>query len=433
MTEAKELTVVEQQEDLSLEVFGKRSDIDKLAKRIQVMLPGGDKLTTEQCYSLAQYSILTGANPFRGEIYAIPLEVDKQTGKATKIALDDGYKLLIRWAKSKCEYSEWYEPLTQGINEGDIGFTCYILRQDKQELLNTFLKGGMALDRAMDICTVSAVGVVRYGESHYRYDGKWHKKGDPMDPPTGWTWEQVAKKRALKNALNLSHGAPSLAEIARESWNVQGVQTQPEDWQDVHSQMLPAEAEATAAYNARLREMHEREPTVETAAEAADELFGEGATAAFSEGEFESIDEAAEGLEAEPQEPPDPTSQERQNGDRPYDPETIKVKLAAIVEGGSGEPATDDQRGLVGTKIEECFAGDADSVGKALDVLQYLFDSSLSELTQAHVDALKRWLLASQEPDDTGDYPLHDAASGEALAIVEAMDDDGVEQGELPF
>jgi hypothetical protein len=56
----------------------------------------------------------------------------------------------------------------------------------------------------------------------------WSSKYDkPIDPPVGWTWEQVARKRAL----NLSHGAPSPREIAARSWRIGDTDTIPDDWQ----------------------------------------------------------------------------------------------------------------------------------------------------------------------------------------------------------
>jgi len=252
--------------DLGIQEFGRREDIAALSNRIRAMMPGGESLSPKEAMAAAQYALTLGANPFRGEIYAY--------SDRGKLQIVEGYKLLIRWAKRQCEYSEWYKPL-ENIAKGDVGFRCFILRADKHAFLETLLKGGMGVDQAMDIVTVSAGGVVRVNEMIYARDSQWHKKGDPMDPPTGWTWEDVAKKRALKNALNKSHGVPSLQEIARESWQVNGHQTRPEDWEDVHAEMSPAEAEATALYASNLREIHEGEPTVASAAEAAADLYGD--------------------------------------------------------------------------------------------------------------------------------------------------------------
>lgn len=408
----KSLVKTEERPDLGIQEFGKREDIAALGARIRAMMPGGEKLTNQQAMAAAQYALTLGANPFRGEIYAY-----EDRGQ---LQIVEGYKLLVRWAKAKCDYSEWYMPL-ENLDEGDIGFTCYILRKDKHELLQTFLDRGMELDRAMDIVTVSAGGVVRADEMIYSRDSKWHKRGDPLGPPTGWTWEDVAKKRALKNALNKSHGVPSLADIARESWNVHGIETQPEDWQDVHAGMLPAEAEATAEYNAKLRQMHEREPTVANAAEAVDDLFGDGAGDEFAEGEYEEIEPPSEQVDNEPDTEP------AANGDRPYSPETIKAKLTPIAEAGSGAPLTQQQRGLLAGKLEECFAGEPDADKKRHSVTRYLFGfESLDDAKQGHADAILKWILHDGQKDDTGDYPLHEHAPAEAAGIVKgALEDAG--------
>jgi hypothetical protein len=85
-----------------------------------------------------------------------------------------------------------------------------------------------------------------------------------ISPPKGWTWQQVAKKRALKNTLNLSHGAPSPREIAAESWIIGGTKTTPADWDECTPQMLPQARERLAALTAqeRQREPDPREPDV---------------------------------------------------------------------------------------------------------------------------------------------------------------------------
>jgi len=267
-TESTAIVKAEPLPDLNIQEFGRREDIAALGNRIRAMMPGGEKLKPQEAMAAAQYALTLGANPFRGETYAY-------TDSKGKLQLVEGYKLLVRWARRQCEYAEWYKPL-ENIGEQDVGFSCFILRQDKHDLLQTLLKAGMDLDRAMDIVTVSAGGVVRSNEMQ-GYNA----------PPKGWTWEDVAKKRALKNALNKSHGIPSLQEIASESWRVNGHDTEPDDWEDVTARMSPAEAEATAEYNAKLREIHEAEPTVANAAEAEADLFGEDEFNEPLEGEAE--------------------------------------------------------------------------------------------------------------------------------------------------
>ena len=297
--DTKTAVVPTKAKDLSRAEFGTREDIAALGGRVQAMMPGGDKLSKVEAMATAQYALTVGANPFRGEIYAYK-------DSRGKLQLVEGYKLLVRWAKRQCDYTEWYTPLP-ALNDGDIGFTCYILRQDKHGLLEMLLKGGVDVDRAMDIVTVSAGGVVRHNEMHYARKSQYHDIGDPIDPPTGWTWEDVAKKRALKNALNKSHGVPSLQEIARESWVVNGREAEPEDWQDVTADMSPNEAEAIAAYNAQVRRVEATHPEEQDATDAVGDLYGDDAAADFTsppedttEGETEMLPPFPEDDEAEP-------------------------------------------------------------------------------------------------------------------------------------
>lgn len=55
-----------------IQTYGNSEDIYSLAKRIKVMVPGGNKLTDSEAQALAQVSMVTKCNPFIGEIWYIP-------------------------------------------------------------------------------------------------------------------------------------------------------------------------------------------------------------------------------------------------------------------------------------------------------------------------------------------------------------------------
>lgn len=55
-----------------IQTYGETSDILSLAKRIKVMVPGGNKLSDSEAQALAQVSLVTQCNPFIGEIWYIP-------------------------------------------------------------------------------------------------------------------------------------------------------------------------------------------------------------------------------------------------------------------------------------------------------------------------------------------------------------------------
>ena len=52
--------------------YGNREEISALAKRIKMMLPGGDKLAENEALALAQVATVTKLNPFIGEVWYIP-------------------------------------------------------------------------------------------------------------------------------------------------------------------------------------------------------------------------------------------------------------------------------------------------------------------------------------------------------------------------
>jgi hypothetical protein len=208
------------------------------------MLPNGNKLSDEQAMLLAQYSKLADVNPFRGEVYLMP-----------NGSLVDGYKALTRWARDRAPYSDKYTELTseecinEGLGDEDIAYRCSILRDDKKDMLLSFTQAGATFQDAFDLVATEAIGVVTKKD-------RTGQRGE-IDPPKGWTWHQVAKKRALKNALNLSHGAPSPQELARLSWQVGQTTTQAEDWSQIPAHIAQNE-ELAAGYAALQAQARER-------------------------------------------------------------------------------------------------------------------------------------------------------------------------------
>jgi hypothetical protein len=245
------MSEMQEKHDVGLVEWGTRADIVALGERFKSMLPGGQNLSPVEAMALGQYAIAMGANPFRGEVYAYRDDYG--------FHLVEGYKLLVRWARAKCNYTEQYVPFDAG--NGNIGYRCYILREDARDTLAMFIKAGAPWQDAYEIATSSAVGVVAAQEQR-------------KQPPKGWTWDEVARKRALKNALNRSHGAPSMQEIATGTWEVNGVKTQPADWLDLPSAMPVYEREAEAEYRARERDRHEKATDI-SAPEAINDLFGD--------------------------------------------------------------------------------------------------------------------------------------------------------------
>jgi hypothetical protein len=69
MTE-KSLTVHES--DSRIAPWGSRDDLREIARRVQMMAPGGKKLQENEALALAQGAVSHGLDPFNGEIWYIP-------------------------------------------------------------------------------------------------------------------------------------------------------------------------------------------------------------------------------------------------------------------------------------------------------------------------------------------------------------------------
>ncbi len=186
--------------------WGDRAEIAASGRRLKALLPGGEAMSENQAMALAQYAHLTDTNPFNGEVYGFD-----NKGKFTLVT---GYKALVRWAKRQCDFTDRYTELTteerkaHGVAADSIAVKCHILREDKKADIKFFVECGATFAEALAQVSITAVGIVAKKEMH----------GDKyqIDPPKGWTWLQVAEKRALKNALNRAYGMPSPKEIQRD-------------------------------------------------------------------------------------------------------------------------------------------------------------------------------------------------------------------------
>jgi hypothetical protein len=204
--------------------------------RIKTLLPGGNKLTDNQAYSLGFVGRASDANAWRGEIYGYQ-------DRNGNFRIIEGYKLQVRWAKEQSEYDDNYFALTdeemkiQRLPDTSMAYRCRILRQDKRSGIRVYMDLGATFSEAVEEVSTSAIGVV---------DAKDMKNA----PPKGWSWAQVAKKRALKNALNLAYAMPSLQQLARKFFDVDGTQTESEDWEGVGIYKTDVEQRQAAKVNA---------------------------------------------------------------------------------------------------------------------------------------------------------------------------------------
>lgn len=246
----------------ALTIHGSGDQIEEYGKRLKYVLPGGEKLTPFSAVRAADYGKAIDANIFRGEIYAY------EDSKGLHIV--EGYKLLVRWARRQSDFFDIEEELTDDEKLGrdldpteDIAYRVWILREDKlpalEKLANLHKRLGdeNAYELARREVAQCGIGVVTLKDRTF-----WDKKKQqrvPQDPPTGWTWHDVAIKRALKNALNKAYGIPSPKEIAEETWRVGNVETKEEDWEIVEEEMPDASQEQRELLAASLALQRERE------------------------------------------------------------------------------------------------------------------------------------------------------------------------------
>jgi hypothetical protein len=320
------------QTDAALIAWGDRETVIATGIRIKTMLPGGEDLSVPQALAAGQYAVATGLNPFRGEFYAM---VDRKGD----LKLIDGYKALTRWAESECPFDVQYRPQPTGPGEAH-NIKCIIMRHDRREQLNYYLEKGADFQTAFDLVTTSAVGVVMEDET------KW-QDGNAKKPPTGWTWKQRAEIRALKNALNRSHGMPTVAELARKSWEVAGILTKPEDWDGADDLKTPEERERYAEMSARNRETQEQWDVMtpeEQAARARDNsrlLYGEDIDDPYGD-VIDAVVEESEPHPVEEKKEPEPPPAE----EPPPEEEPVEEKPAMTLGEALGTPLHTDTEKL---------------------------------------------------------------------------------------
>lgn len=137
------------------------------------------------------------------------------------------------------------------------------------------------------------------------------------------------------------------------------------------------------------------------------------------EGEY-AEEKSAQEVESAPETP------NSDNGERPYDAETVIAKLN---ERANAMPADQQVRcideamsawaGTVYVKLQECLMPDEKAAEEADLVLFGIFKTFHNDLTIAQVNALLLWLLESKEPDSGGMFILHRHAPAEAKAVYD--------------
>lgn len=230
---ANQAITTTQQQEVTPAEWGDRQEIAVVSRRIKTMLPNGNKMSDTQAYAAAQYTKLTGLDPFTGGFYP-------------NIGYDSGifnsYKTLVSWAQTKEAYSDKYYPLTLDERElegygNDVvtGWKCYLIKRSDQPLLLGYIQAGLPMIEALDLIATKGIGVVVQKDTT-KQDGK------SIDPPKTWTWDRVAKKRALRNAISLAYGQPTLNEL-----RALGERVRADNLEDIPASHLPQAIAASIA------------------------------------------------------------------------------------------------------------------------------------------------------------------------------------------
>jgi hypothetical protein len=242
MSNEKALTTTEQQAPA---IWGDRDEIAAIAKRLRAMLPNGSKLSEGQLYAAAQYAQLTGLDPFASGFYAMPGG-----------GIVQHFAVLVSWAQAKAPYSERFLPLSEAERELEeiepdaIAWKCYILRDDRADILASYIQAGLPFTEALDFLAAKGIGIVTQAD-------RTDRSGKPMAAPKGWTWPKVAQKRALRNALALSHGKPTAGELRQAAERVHR-ETPQGRLEVLHDQALQITAQAEAMTVEEHRERRQR-------------------------------------------------------------------------------------------------------------------------------------------------------------------------------
>lgn len=178
----------------SLAQYEDREIVREMTDRLWLLHPDAREMGKPAITLLAQVAVSHGANPLpsSGEIWIWRdkkgnLSIDLGVAYYRRVS---GEQDTVLWIEEPRIMTP-EEKQEEGLQEGDIGAICRGAYLSKvQELIQT-LK--INYRDAMELASRTSTGVVLSGEMVYR------KSGDPMDAPSGRSWNWVARKRAEKD------------------------------------------------------------------------------------------------------------------------------------------------------------------------------------------------------------------------------------------
>jgi hypothetical protein len=370
----------------ALAAFGDRDAIREMTERLKATMPGGRKLDDVEARSLAQLSLAHDLDPFNGEFWMIPssglmVGIKGLRKAARRAAREEGGTYWTEFRR--------VEPKERGASANAVVYECHlrdtITVQAWAQSIHQMTGAGVPYPDAVAALgpapVVIGVGIATPDErSRMEIQARARKR---------------AEADAIKQRYDIAFGNARFSDEEPETEIVDAVAV-----------------DAT--------------PEPRSEAQILNEL----------------------GYDAEPGSEPqyEPSAEQpaRTNGNsRPYSPETLQARLQEIAGSYTGRSASQKQRGLVASLIEQVFAGpDATLARKA--VLWFLFDvESLNDLQDEMIlGMLNNWLKPTK--DSGGAYVADPMAAKELKAVyAEAlraqgqmplpMGDEPAEEPDIPF
>lgn len=202
MTQNTETDLVVIENQAVIQTYGNRDDVREIMKRLMMLHPAAKEVKETGMLAVAQLAVMAGANPLpgAGEIY---VWVDNRGNIV--VFLGVAYYRRIASQKDSVMWTFMDKlkgqprPMTQaerdyyGIPDGDLAAICSGMKLSEYEKL---MDRNMPWEVAQQMLHRTSYAAVHHEEMFYQRDTRYHKKGEPVDPPHGRTWQWVAEKRA---------------------------------------------------------------------------------------------------------------------------------------------------------------------------------------------------------------------------------------------
>lgn len=364
---------------MTINTYGEAVDVLSLAKRIKIMVPGGNKLTDGEAQALAQVSLVTKCNPFIGEIWYIP-------GRGPMIGIKGARRHgneSTKEAGGKDAY--WVADLSPCAGEdagykGDIKDLAAAYRCVVTDSVSTSLHQRMFLEAVNTLRAAGSADPVGEAREIVGKRPQWVEYGfSTVSENSKMNKQALARKRAEAAALKLKFDIPFGADVAVGD---DAIDAGAGDWTDDIGHIT------------------------------GEEITGQPYTREQA---------AASSVGQQPNET-------KVSPVRPFSPEQLKTRLHELAREHQKKgklAATQAQRGLVAAVLTECFAGNPIAEEIRHKVTKYLIDSESVGMKDGapgiYVLALLDWLAPTK--DTGGAYRADPVAAKEAQAVADMVVD----------